>query len=80
MQGGEISVAIPFPVGGYVSEMEIGSLSREMTRFQEIVSSFGVAFESALLTLYTLTSASIPFIKIMEKGYYRFREGDVVGL
>ncbi|HOP48238.1 MAG TPA: adenine deaminase C-terminal domain-containing protein [Desulfobacteraceae bacterium] len=77
---GEISVAIPFPVGGYVSEMEIECLSREMTRFQEIVSSFGVAFESALLTLYTLTSASIPFIKIMEKGYYRFREGDVVGL
>ncbi|MBN1276445.1 MAG: adenine deaminase [Deltaproteobacteria bacterium] len=77
---GGISLAIPFPVGGYVSEMEIEDLSREMRRFQETVTSLGVDLESALLTLYTLTSASIPFIRIMEKGYYRFREGDVVGL
>jgi hypothetical protein len=28
----------------------------------------------------SLTSAAIPFIRITEKGYFRFRENDYVGI
>jgi len=77
---GEILIDIPFSIGGYISELNIEDLATELAQFQKIVSALGSHLESAMLTLYTLATASIPFIRIMEKGYYRFREKDVVGL
>lgn len=77
---GKILLDIPFSIGGYVSELNIEDLAAKLAQFQKIMSALGSSLESAMLTLYTLTSASIPFIRIMEKGYYRFRENDVAGL
>ncbi|MCF8143663.1 MAG: amidohydrolase family protein [Deltaproteobacteria bacterium] len=73
-------VEIPCEAGGYVSGMEIGTLVSELKRFQKILRDLGSGLESAHLTLCTLTSAAIPFIKMTEKGYARFREGDLVGI
>lgn len=77
---GEISLHIPFPVAGYVSEMKILDLARELEAFKRATRELGVTHDSPHLTLITLTSAAIPFIRITEKGYYRFRENDYVGL
>jgi hypothetical protein len=32
------------------------------------------------LTLNVMSATAIPFIKLTETGYYRFRENDIVGL
>lgn len=87
MQGGTVLVKdgiplveIPCEAGGYVSGLEMGSLVSELKRFQAIMTELGSGLDSAHLTLCTLTSAAIPFIKMTEKGYARFREGDLVGI
>jgi adenine deaminase len=77
---GAVRLHIPFSIGGYVSQMKIEALDRELSRFKEMVSDLGVNLDSPLLTLVTLTTAAIPFIRITEKGYFRFRENDYVGL
>jgi adenine deaminase len=77
---GILLVDIPFRIVGYISQMKIEDLVRELKHFQNTVSELGSTLQSAHLTLATLTSAAIPFIRIAEKGYYRFRESDVAGL
>jgi adenine deaminase len=77
---GKVEIDVPHPVGGYVSLMEIEEITKEMRRFQEAVADLGSRLSSAHLTLCTLSSAAIPFIRMTEKGYFRFRENDIVGL
>ncbi|MBW2615336.1 MAG: adenine deaminase [Deltaproteobacteria bacterium] len=80
VKDGTLLVDIPCEAGGYVSGMDIGALTAELKKFQETLTNLGSGLESAHLTLCTLTSAAIPFIRMTEKGYSRFREGDLVGI
>jgi adenine deaminase len=78
--GGTISVDIPFPIAGYVSDAPVEEIYAGMMDFQKKMEELGSTLRSAHLTLVTLTSAAIPFIRITEKGYFRFRENDYVGI
>jgi adenine deaminase len=78
--GGEISVDIPFPIAGYTSDAPVEEITSGMIAFQRKLEELGSKLRSAHLTLVTLTSAAIPFIRITEKGYFRFRENDYVGI
>ena len=87
MQGGMALVVngspkaeIPFQAGGYVSELKMPELAERLDGFQNTMASLGVVYEPALLSLSVLTTAAIPFIRLTERGYYRFRENDFVGL
>lgn len=77
---GERKLEIPLRAGGYVSELKMPELAERQGRFQEIMTSLGTGLDFAHLTLSVLTTPAIPFIRMTEKGYYRFREGDIVGL
>jgi adenine deaminase len=78
--GGDLVVDIPFSVGGYVSEMRIEDIAEGLEHFQKIVTALGSGLNFPLLTLCTLSTAAIPFIRITERGYFRFRENDTAGL
>ena len=78
--GGEILIDIPYPIAGYVSDAPIEEIASEMAGFQKKIEELGSKLRSAHLTLVVLTSAAIPFIRITEKGYFRFRENDYVGI
>ena len=45
-----------------------------------LVGGFAPGHLFAQLTRSVLTTAAIPFIRMTEKGHYRFRENDYVGL
>jgi len=77
---GTLKMDIPLRAGGYVSELKIPELSERLNRFQETMASLGVIPDFAHLALTVLTTPAIPFIRMTEKGYYRFRENDFVGL
>ena len=77
---GNLLAEIPLRVGGYVSELKMPEVAELLNRFQETMMSLGVIPDFAQLTLSVLTTAAIPFIRMTEKGYYRFRENDFVGL
>jgi adenine deaminase len=77
---GEIRLAIPFPIAGYLSDERIEDLAAQLAAFQKAVRDLGSTLPSAHLTLVTQTTAAIPFIRITEKGYFRFRENDYVGI
>ena len=77
---GEIEHEIAFSIGGYSSERRIEDLTAAASALQQAVRDLGSKLPSPRLTLETLASAAIPFIRITEKGYFRFRENDYVGL
>jgi adenine deaminase len=77
---GELLVDIRARIGGYVWEKRVEEIHAELKHFQKTVTDLGSGLADAQLTLVTLTSASIPFVRITEKGYFRFRENDYVGL
>jgi adenine deaminase len=76
----EIARDIPFPIAGYLSDIRLEDLASQLAGFQKAVRDLGSSLESAHLTLVTQTTAAIPFIRITEKGYFRFRENDYVGI
>ena len=77
---GTLKVDVPLRAGGYVSELKMPELSERLNRFQKTMVSLGVIPAFAQLALTVLTTPAIPFIRMTEKGYYRFRENDFVGL
>lgn len=80
IKDGKPLVNIPCEAGGYVSGMAFEDLTTALKRFQAIMTDLGSPLEAAHLTLCTLTAAAIPFIRMTEQGYARFREGDLVGI
>jgi adenine deaminase len=78
VSNGKILVDIPFPAGGYISERRIEVLARGMEAFDKEVIALGSTLNYPLLTLCTLTSAAIPFVRITKRGYFRFRENALV--
>ncbi len=77
---GDIKHVVPFPIGGSISEESIEDLAATMKDFEGRLMDLGVTSPTPHLTLITLTSAAIPFMRITEKGYFRFREDDYVGI
>jgi adenine deaminase len=77
---GELLVDIPCRVGGYISQMRIEELGAKLDDFKKTIKPLGSNLDFPLLTLCIMTSAAIPFIRITEKGYFRFRESDLVGI
>ncbi|MCG6882041.1 MAG: amidohydrolase family protein [Deltaproteobacteria bacterium] len=77
---GRLEAEIPLRAGGYVSELKMPELALRLENFQNIMVSLGFIHDNALLSLSVMTAAAIPFIRMTEKGYYRFRENDFVGL
>jgi adenine deaminase len=77
---GAIKIDIPFPIAGYISDLKIEDLASALADLQHTLEDLGAKLQRAHLTLVTMTSAAIPFIRITEEGYFRFREHDYVGI
>ena len=77
---GSLKADIPLRVGGYVSRLKMPELANRMDIFQKTISSLGATPDFAQLTLSILTTPAIPFMRMTEKGYHRFRENDLVSV
>ena len=83
----DISAPMPFPQAllpfracGYISELRMLELAERLNRFQKTMVLMGVIPDFSQLALSVFTTLAIPFIRLTEKRYYRFRENDFVGL
>ncbi len=75
---GKILLDIPWEIGGYTSRMPIRDIAARLENFQQTIVALGSNLSFAHLTLNVLSTAAIPFIRMTEKGYFRFREKDIV--
>jgi adenine deaminase len=82
MQGGvvvcaekKIMAEIPLPVFGHISELPMEMLVERIAVVKKAVSDLGVPFADPILTLSTLTGASVPFFRICEEGLVNLKDG-----
>ncbi|MFH1083747.1 MAG: adenine deaminase C-terminal domain-containing protein [Pseudomonadota bacterium] len=78
--GGTFLAEIPLNIGGFMSQLKMPEIARRLEAFQKAVASLGSTLTFTHLTLNVLSTAAIPFIRMTEKGYYRFKENDFVNL
>jgi len=77
---GEVLAEFALPLWGLVSDQPMEILAKKLAEIDAAVSSLGVRLAKPFLTLGTLTTASIPYLRICEEGLVNLREGKTVGL
>jgi adenine deaminase len=77
---GRILAEIPLPVFGIISDLPIEMLADKMVEIRSAMKELGFPFDDPLLTLNTLTTAAIPFLRICEEGLVNLKDGQTVGL
>jgi adenine deaminase len=77
---GRILAEIPLPIFGFVSDLPIETLASKTVEIRSAMKELGFPFDDPLLTLNTLTTAAIPFLRICEEGLVNLKDGETVGL
>jgi len=78
--GGRVIAEIPLPIGGNISDAPMEEVLRSCKEFQQSAAALGAPFANTHLTMMTLTSPAIPFIRICEEGLFDIRSGSRVEL
>lgn len=77
---GKIVAELSMPIGGIIANMRLDEIARRMDRIQNEVNRLGCTLPDAHLTLSTLTTPYIPFLRISEDGLFDLREWKTVSL
>ena len=78
---GETVVAeCPLALCGVVSLAPLKTLAAQMRNLDEALQNAGARWEKPVLTLDTLTTASIPHLRITHEGYVRMRDRKILPL
>ena len=87
MQGGAVVCAdgrvlaeLPLPIAACLSDAPIETLLQKTQRFQSAAAGLGAPFQDIHLTLITLTTPAIPFLRICEEGLVDIRTNKMYGL
>jgi len=78
--GGEILTELALPIGGMISDLPLEALKDRLEEIESITKRLGFRFDHPLLTLSTITTPAIPFLRISEHGLVDLRTGSVVEL
>jgi adenine deaminase len=77
---GRVQVELPLPIGGILSNLPIEDVAEALDEIQSSVTGLGFSFEDVFLTLNTLTTPAIPFLRISEDGLVDIKKGELVDL
>jgi adenine deaminase len=77
---GSVIAELALPLWGIVSDLPMEMIVQKLDEIKDALSSLGVRLSRPYLTLGTLTTAAIPFLKICEEGLVNLRDGRTVGL
>jgi adenine deaminase len=77
---GEVIAEFALPVWGMATELPMDAIRQKLNDIDKAAARLGVCLSRPYLTLGTLTTSAIPFLKICEEGLVNLRDGQTVGL
>jgi len=77
---GKVIAEFALPIFGFISDQPMETLARKLDEINDAASSLGIHFANPFLTLDTLTTAAIPYLRICEEGLVNLKDGKTVGL
>ena len=75
---GSVHAELPLPIGGLLSDLKLEDIARRLNTIQGKAEELGFRHPDAALTLATLTTAAIPFLRLSEDGLVDVRTGRAV--
>jgi adenine deaminase len=78
--GGKILAEFPLPIFGLISPLPMDVLTTQMDAIRVAAQGIGIPFSNPVLTLTTLTTAAIPYLRICEEGLVNLKDGKTLGL
>jgi len=78
--GGSIAAEIALPVGGTISTEPVETIAEKFKRVQEAAAGLGAKSPNFGLTLATLPTPAIPFLRVCESGLFNLKENRFVDL
>jgi len=78
--GGSIVAEIALPVGGIVSTEPMETIADKFNRMQKAAAGLGGRFPNFSLTMATLTTPAIPFLRICSSGLFNLKSNRFVDL
>ena len=80
VSGGRVLAEWRAPVAGLYSLAPVERVVEEVGAVNRALAALGCPWPNPVLTLETLTTGAIPFLRIWAGGYHRLRDGANVGL
>lgn len=77
---GKVIAEFALPIWGIVSEQPMAMLVQKLNEIKEAISTIGVRLSRPHLTLGTLSTGAIPYLRICEEGLVNLRDGQTGGL
>jgi adenine deaminase len=77
---GSIAAEIALPVGGVITTEPVETVADKFKRIQQAAAGFGAKSPNFSLTLETLTTPAIPFLRICSSGLFDLKENRFVSL
>jgi adenine deaminase len=68
------------PILGIMSDLSMDETARRTKQVNQSANGLGIIFKDPILSLSTMTSAAIPFLKMSEEGLYNLKDGKTLGL
>ena len=78
--GGKVLAELPMPILGIMSDLSMDETARRTKQVNQSANGLGIIFKDPILSLSTMTSAAIPFLKMSEEGLYNLKDGKTLGL
>jgi len=76
----EIKAQLPLPIAGLISELPLGAITQRQTEIQQKLSSWGCSLSDPILSLATLSTPAIPFLRLSENGLVDVKTGSLIDL
>jgi adenine deaminase len=78
--GGQVVAELALPIMGLMSDLSVEAVARRTNQVNQAAKDLGCIFEDPLLSLVTMTSTAIPYLRICEEGLFNLKDGKHRGL
>ncbi len=75
--GGNIVAELPMPIMGLMSDLPVEAIAERMKQVNQAARAAGCVFDDPVLSLVTMTSSAIPYVRICEQGLFNLKNGNI---
>jgi len=77
---GKVLAELPMPIMGIMSDLSVEEIGVKTEQVNQAAKELGIVFEDPILSLITMTSAAIPYLRICEEGLVDLKNGKTCGV
>ncbi len=65
------------PIMGLMSDLPVEAIAERMKQVNQAARAAGCVFDDPVLSLVTMTSSAIPYVRICEQGLFNLKNGNI---